>query len=698
VSDDRVIQRPNGSPHLFNREHSWMEFNRRVLAQAVGTEHLLLERVKFLAITASNLDEFFQVRVATLKDEFDAGVDRLSPDGRSVARQLVEISDNVAAFVAEQEHVWTAELVPALHDAGIDIVGWSELDQEDRKQVTDWFEREVFPVLTPLAVDRSHPFPYISNLSLNLAVLVADPDTLEERFARVKVPPRLPRVVPTAGGRSFVLLENVIAAHLDTLFPGMEVVGQWTFRVTRSVDIDDIDDEDAEDLLAAMEIELERRRFGRAVRLEVQQGTPSKVLGLLRDEHDLDDGDITTHDAPIDMRGLWALLALRRPDLKDETFNALVPSGFAGLDNDDVGSDVFAAIARGDRLVHHPYEAFSMTVEQFVRQAADDPNVLTIKMTMYRTSFESDIARSLTRAAQNGVQVAVLVELKARFDEAVNISWARRLEQAGVHVVYGVPGLKTHAKCILVVRQEGPTLRRYVHIGTGNYNASTAGTYEDMGLMSADPVLGDDLAQLFNHITGFSKAPAFARIVTAPSEARRRLRELIENEATYGVNGGVMVKTNAVTDPEVIDALYDASRAGVPIDLITRGICCLVPGVPGRSETIRVRSIIGRFLEHSRVYFFANGRGTDNPLWMIGSADLMSRNLDRRIEVLVPIDQPTLVERLENIVSAWQADDCRSWTLDSAGVWTRTTSLPSGLDSQIECYGIAETANHSALR
>jgi polyphosphate kinase len=689
---------PDGPPHLFNREHSWMEFNRRVLAQVRGTEHRLLERVKFLAITASNLDEFFQVRVATLKDEFDAGVDRLSPDGRSVARQVVEIGDNVAAFVAEQEHVWTAELVPALHAAGIELVAWSALDREDRKHVTSWFEREVFPVLTPLAVDRSHPFPYISNLSLNLAVLVADPDTHEERFARVKVPPRLPRIVPTPGGHHFVLLEDVIAAHLDTLFPGMELVGHWTFRVTRSVDIEDLDDEDAEDLLAAMEIELERRRFGRAVRLEVQHGTPAKVLGLLRDEHDLDDGDITVHSAPIDLRGLWALYALRRSDLKDEPFNALVPAGFAGLDNDNIGSDVFAAIAAGDRLVHHPYEAFSMTVEQFVRQAADDPNVLTIKMTMYRTSFESDIARSLTRAAQSGVQVAVLVELKARFDEAVNISWARRLEQAGVHVVYGVPGLKTHAKCILVVRQEGASLRRYVHIGTGNYNASTAGTYEDMGLMSADPVLGNDLAQLFNHITGFSKAPAFERIVTAPAAARDRLRALINNEASYGASGGIMVKTNAVTDPDLIDSLYDASRAGVPIDLITRGICCLVPGVPNRSETIRVRSIIGRFLEHSRVYFFANGRGTDNPLWMIGSADLMSRNLDRRIEVLVPIDQPRLVERLENIVNAWQGDECRSWTLDSDGYWTRMTAPPSGLDSQIECYDIAEAANHAAPR
>jgi polyphosphate kinase len=689
-----VSHLPYGPPHLFNREHSWMEFNRRVLAQALGTEHPLLERVKFLAITASNLDEFFQVRVAALKDEHDAGVDRLSPDGRSVARQLVEISDNASAFVAEQEHVWTTELVPALRAEGIAVVGWNDLDREDRKHVTAWFEREVFPVLTPLAVDRSHPFPYISNLSLNLAVLVADPDTSEERFARVKVPPRLPRIVSTPGGRCFVLLEDVIAAHLALLFPGMEVVGHWTFRVTRSVDIDDLDDEDAEDLLSAMEIELERRRFGRPVRLEVQHGTPARVLGLLRDEHDLDDGDITVHTAPIDMRGLSGFDALlRRPELKDEPLNALVPTGFAGLDHDLIGGDVFAALAESDRLVHHPYEAFSMTVEQFVRQAADDPSVLTIKMTMYRTSFESDIARSLTRAAQNGVQVAVLVELKARFDEAINISWARRLEQAGVHVVYGMPGLKTHAKCILVVRQEGATLRRYVHIGTGNYNASTARTYEDMGLMSADPVLGDDLAQLFNHITGFSKTPEFARIVSAPSEARTRLRELIANEATFGSQGGIMVKTNAVTDPELIDALYDASRSGVAIDLITRGICCLVPGVPGRSETIRVRSIIGRFLEHSRVYFFANGRGTDLPLWMIGSADVMSRNLDRRIEVLVPIDQPTLVERLENIVSAWQADQCRSWTLDSNGRWTRTTSPPSGLDSQVECYNIAEAAD-----
>jgi polyphosphate kinase len=685
-----VSQQPDGPPLLFNRENSWMEFNWRVLAQANEGEHPLLERVKFLGITSSNLDEFFEVRVAALKDEEDDDTRRLSPDGLSVAHQLVEITEKVGRFVAEQERIWLNEIVPALRAEGVLIADWSEFEVSDQKHLTDWFEREVFPVLTPLAVDRSHPFPYISNLSLNLAVLVSDPDSGEERFARIKVPARLPRLVAAEGSSSFVLLEELIAAHLHSLFPGMTVLGHWAFRVTRSVDIDDIDNEDAEDLLAAMEIELQRQRFGRPVRLEVQSGTPAKVLDLLRDEHDLNDDDVTFHAAPIDLKSVSQIHSIDRPDLKDEPFQPITPRRLRDGDG-ALSEDVLTAIAGGDMLVQHPYEGFQVTVEQFVRQAADDPNVLSIKMTMYRTSFESEIARSLTRAAQRGVQVAVLVELKARFDEAVNISWARRLEQAGVHVVYGLPGLKTHAKCILVVRQEGQSLKRYVHIGTGNYNAGTARSYEDISLLSSDPVLGDDLAQLFNHITGFSKAPTFKRIVMAPSRVRPQLAELIANEASYGSAGSIMVKTNAVTDPALIDSLYRASNAGASIDLIVRGICCLVPGVPAQSENIRVRSIVGRFLEHSRVYFFANGNGAGQPLWLMGSADMMPRNLDRRIEVLVPIERPVLVDRMQAIVRSWQADERRSWLLDSTGHWTRGTYPPHGLDSQQACYDLARS-------
>jgi polyphosphate kinase len=685
-----VSQLPDGPPLLFNRESSWMEFNRRVLAQANEGEHPLLERVKFLGITSSNLDEFFEVRIAALKDEEEDDARRLSPDGMSVARQLVEINENVGRFVVEQERIWLNELVPALDAEGVFIVGWNELDDSDQKQLTEWFERDVFPVLTPLAVDRSHPFPYISNLSLNLAVLVSDPDSGEERFARLKVPSRLPRLIAAEGSSTFVLLEDLIASQLDSLFPGMTVMGQWAFRVTRSVDIDDIDNEDAEDLLAAMEIELQRQRFGRPVRLEVQTGTPDKVLELLRDEHDLNDDDVTYHSAPIDLKSVSQLHGIDRPDLKDEPFHPITPRRLADRDG-AVPVDVLTAIAGGDMLVQHPYEGFQVTVEQFVRQAADDPNVLSIKMTMYRTSFESEIARSLTRAAQRGVQVAVLVELKARFDEAVNITWARRLEQAGVHVVYGLPGLKTHAKCILVVRQEGHTLKRYVHIGTGNYNAGTARSYEDISLLSADPVLGDDLAQLFNHITGFSKAPTFQRILMAPSRVRLQLAELIANEATYGAAGSIIVKTNAVTDPALIKALYRASNAGASVDLIVRGICCLVPGVPGQSENIRVRSIVGRFLEHSRVYCFANGNGEGQPLWLMGSADMMPRNLDRRIEVLVPIERSVLVERIRSIVRAWQTDQRRCWLLDGTGRWTRGTNPPHGLDAQQTCYELARS-------
>lgn len=676
---------------LFNRELSWLAFNRRVLAQARRGEHRLLERAKFLAITSSNLDEFYEVRVASLKDQFDAGVTHASPDGRSPGRQLSDVSEAVAALVLEQETVYHEELVPDLRAEGIEFMKWDELDVDARKRLSEWFEHQVFPVLTPLAVDRAHPFPYISNLSLNLAVLVVDPESGEERFARVKVPPRLPRYVSCAEGDRFILLEDVIASQLGQLFPGMEIGGYWTFRVTRSTDLDDIDNEDSDDLLAAMELELQRRRFGSPVRLEVHHAVPPHVLALLREEHDLDDGDVTYHRAPIDLRGLFDLLRLDRPDLKDDAQPLSLPARLTSAPGEK--PDIFSAIAQGDLLLHHPYESFAATVEEFVRQAAEDPNVLTIKMTLYRTSFDSEIAQLLAMAAQRGVQVAVLVELKARFDEAVNISWARRLEQAGVHVVYGVPGLKTHAKCILVVRAEGDRLRSYAHIGTGNYNSRTARTYEDLGLMTVDPAITDDLVQLFNYLTGYCRPPSFDRILTAPTALRARLQELTANEAHYGVDGRIVIKVNGLTDPALIDSLYAASQAGVSIDLVVRGMCALVPGLPGLSETINVRSIVGRYLEHSRIYFFANGNGQGHPLWFIGSADAMPRNLDRRVEVIVPVHGADQTRRLAGILRAALADGRRSWLLTSEGQWTRAgASSPAGmplLDAQLACSDLA---------
>ena len=657
------------SQRYLNRELSWLDFNGRVIALAQDDGLALLERVKFCAIASSNLDEFFQVRVAALKDQVAADIHAPSPDGRTPAQQLLEIGDRVETMIDEQEQLLLRTLMPALAAAGLGLLRWDDLDRTEAKQLVDVFEHRIFPVLTPLAVDPAHPFPYISSLSLNLAVIVRDPATGDRRFARVKVPPSLPRFQPVPGGRGVIALEDIIAAQLGALFPGMDIVDRWAFRVTRNADLSiDEDNEEAEDLLAAVEVELRRRRFGKAVRLEVAAGMAHEIVDLLVEELDLDADDVSYHEAPLDLRDLMQLTGADRPDLRDEPWPSVTP---AALGEADAGErSIFSVLRERDVLVHHPYESFTASVEEFVRQAADDPKVLSIKTTLYRTSGDSPIARSLIRAAERGVQVAALVELKARFDELRNITWARALERAGVHVVYGLVGLKTHAKCMLVVRQEDDALRRYLHVGTGNYNPSTARTYEDVGLLTSDPDLAADLQVLFNHLTGYSRNVTYRKLVDAPERLRGKVLELIENEAAHGDAGRIAMKMNAVVDPEMIDALYFASLAGVRVDLQARGICCLRPGVPGMSENIRVRSVLGRYLEHSRILHFANGDGPGAPCWYISSADLMPRNLDRRVEIMTPIEDPAQRDVLAGILESAWAPDVPSWSLGPDGSWT----------------------------
>ena len=666
---DTVIEARHASSdevRYLNRELSWLDFNARVLALADVGRTPLLERAKFLAIYSENLDEFFQVRVAALKDQVAAGLGAVSPDGLSPDAQLAAIRERVTELARHVERIFLDEIVPGLGDAGIQLSDWDTLDAEDRDHLVRVFEEQVFPVLTPLAVDPGHPFPYISNLSLNLAVLVRDPESGDRRFARVKVPNLLPRFVVLPDGERYVALEQVIAQHMQALFPGMEIVSHHPFRVTRNADLT-LEDGEADDLLAAVELELRRRRFGRAVRLEVMAGIDAETLALLRRELDLGEEDVYETVAPLDLGGLWNVWALHRPDLKDDVFRPVTPARLAGVDDEPV--DVFAAIRGGDILLHHPYDSFHTSVTAFIEQAAADPSVLAIKQTLYRTSADSPIVRALILAATEGKQVAAMVELKARFDEQANVGWARALEQAGVHVVYGVAGLKTHAKTSLVVREEPDGIRRYCHIGTGNYNERTARTYEDLGLLTCDPSVGADLTQLFNYLTGYARQQRFSALIVAPGDMRARLIELIEAEAALG--GRIVLKMNSLVDVEIIDSLYAAGRAGVEIDLIVRGICCLRPGVAGLSERIRVRSIVGRFLEHSRIYHFANGGGPGRPLYLIGSADLMPRNLDRRVEALVPIREAALQTRLQEVLDVNLADDEQSWALRCDGGWQR---------------------------
>lgn len=668
---------PDVGVRLLNRELSWLDFNARVLELAADDSVPLLERLKFVAIFSSNLDEFFQVRVAALKDQVAAKVSRPAPDGRGAIEQLEAISDEVASLVARQESTLLDLLIPALHDAGVSIISWDDVEQADRDHLVRVFEDRIFPVLTPLAVDPGHPFPYISSLSLNLAVEVRDPVGGERRFARVKVPSSLPRFVPLVGRQTFVPLEQLIASQLSTLFPGMAIDGHVAFRVTRNADLT-VEEEEADDLLAAVEMELRRRRFGRAVRLEVADAVSDEVLDTLLRELDLEMSDVTRHRGPLDLTGLWSVHGIDRDDLKDPVWASVTAPRFEAAT--DEGRSIFAVIRERDVLAHHPYESFHTSTEEFIKQAAEDASVLTIKMTLYRTSGDSPIVKSLIRAAERGVQVAVLVELKARFDEQANIAWAKALERAGVHVVYGLVGLKTHTKTVLVVRDDADGIRRYCHVGTGNYNSSTAKLYEDVALFTCDPEIGSDLTQLFNYLTGYSREAHYRRLLVAPRWLRHRMSDLIAQEATYGADGRIMMKMNALVDPAIIEALYAASQAGVKVDLFIRGICCLRPGVPGMSENITVRSLLGRYLEHSRVFYFAHGDGArpdgaTRALWLAGSADMMPRNLDGRVEALVPIASPELQLRLQEMFELLAEDDQSSWTLGADARWTRVPSM-----------------------
>ncbi|HEX2850768.1 MAG TPA: RNA degradosome polyphosphate kinase [Acidimicrobiales bacterium] len=663
-----------------NRELSWLDFNERVLALAEDKEQPLLERAKFLAIWSANLDEFFQVRVAALKDQLAAGVPGTTPDGITPGQQLRLIRERVAEQLGRVSSAFLDGVVPALADVGIRLSDWDALDDDDREYLVAVFEERIFPVLTPLAVDPGHPFPHISDLSLNLGVNVLDPVTRERRFARVKVPALLPRFVVMLDGERFVPLEQVIARHLDRLFPGMEIEGTFPFRVTRNADLS-IDEDEADDLLEAVELELRRRRRGRAVRLEVDASMPDDVRDLLVRELELHPLDVFVIDGPLDLSGLFAVHELDRPELKDEPWQGVTQPRLTA--DDDEVLDIFAVLRDGDVLVHHPYDSFATSVEAFIKRAAIDPDVLAIKQTLYRTSGDSAIVKALIRAAERGKQVAVLVEVKARFDEQRNITWAKALEDSGVHVVYGIVGLKTHSKTALVVRQEEDGIRRYCHIGTGNYNPKTARLYEDLGLLSADPALGADLTDLFNFLTGYSRQTSYRKLLVAPTTLKGRLIDLIRDEAAAGERGRIVLKMNGLDDPDVIDALYDASQAGVAIDLVVRSICSLRPGVAGLSENVRVRSIVGRYLEHSRIFFFGSRNGSEGA-YFIGSADLRRRNLQRRVEVVVPVDDPLLQARLQQVLDINLSDDENAWTLEPDGTWTAPSGTGSGTHRRLQ--------------
>ena len=681
---DKDGARPAGAgeaPAYLNRELSWLEFNARVLALAESPDTPLLERVKFLAIFSQNLDEFFQVRVAGLKEQVAAGITRRTPDGATPEEQLDVIKARAAELMERADRVFLGPVVSDLADAGIRFSTWSQLDDDDREWLAGEFQQRIFPVLTPLAVDPGHPFPYISSLSLNLGVLVRDPVAGERRFARVKVPSLLPRFVVMPDGERFVPVEQVIAEHLDELFPGMEITDSVAFRVTRNADLT-VEEEEAEDLLEAIELELRRRRFGRAVRVEVEDDISTDSLELIREELDLRADDVYAHAAPISLDGLWSVYAMNRDELKYESFQPTTQRRLQP-DEEDVHRSLFSVISEGDVLVQHPYDSFASSVEEFIRQAATDTRVLTIKLTLYRTSGDSPIVDSLIKAAESGKQVVALVELKARFDEENNIEWARRLERAGVHVVYGLVGLKTHTKTCLVVREEGSGVTRYCHVGTGNYNSKTARLYEDFGLLTRDPDLGSDLTQLFNYLTGYARDVEYRKLLVAPHTLRPRLTELIRNEASHGEHGHVVMKMNSLVDADMIDELYAASAKGVQVDMVIRGISCIRPQVPGLSERIRVRSIVGRYLEHSRVYRFANGGGEGVPLHFIGSADLMPRNLDRRVEAVVPITTPALQDRIDDVLDVLFTDDRLAWE-QRDDTWTKLEATDGSPDAHLQ--------------
>ncbi len=655
VATERRVTGSLAENPLLNRELSWIEFNSRVLDEALDPSQPLLERLKFLSIFSTNLDEFFMVRVSGLQEQNEANPAMSSPDGLSPLAQLRLISERLRPLLEVQMRCLLKQVLPGLEEYGVRIIPYGKLNREQREQLRDFFYERVFPVLTPLSVDPSHPFPYISNISMNLGTLVVpekpEDDEKEPRFARVKLPPNVPRLIQVKGeGHCFVVLEEVMAAHIESLFPGMRIVECQPFRITRDADIE-IEEDEAGDLLKTVEQQVRNRRFGFGVRLEVAAGMSQHMVRLLRNSLEIENQDVYTIDGPLNIPDLMTLYRLELPQLKDSPFAPATPAILRS------GETIFDAIRHQDILLHHPYESLAPVVE-FLRQAARDPSVLAIKQTLYRVGKDSPIVEALIEAAENGKQVAVLVELKARFDEENNILWARRLEKAGVHVIYGLVGLKTHSKMTLVVREEAESqLRRYVHLGTGNYNPVTARIYTDLGLFTADEDLGRDVSELFNYLTGYSKQIRYRKLLVAPVNLRESITEMIRREIEHhraGRPAGIVAKFNSVTDAGMIEELYAASREGVPIDLIVRGICCLRPGWPGRSETIRVGSIVGRFLEHSRIYRFINGGKEEIYL---GSADLMNRNLDRRVEVLFPIEDERIKERIVREILGPALDD-----------------------------------------
>jgi polyphosphate kinase len=672
---------PAGPDRYLNRELSWLDFNERVLALAERPTLPLLERTKFLAIFSDNLDEFFQVRVGGLKTQVNAGLGLGGRDEERPRQRLESISRRVRTLLDRRQAIFRAHLRD-LAGTGIHLSDWEQLDTDDRSYLEELFRERILPVLTPLAVDPAHPFPYISNLSLNLAVVVRAPGELVRRVARIKVPPLLPRFVVTEDREHFLPIEQLITRHLGSLFPGMEIVEHSPFRVTRNTDYD-IELDGEEDMVAAVESVLMRRRRSQiVVRLEIDPSMSEETLTLLTRELRLEEDDIYCIDGPLGLSGLWSLVGLDRPELKRKPWTPVTPAELAPTK--ESRTDLFGVIRGKDILVHHPYESFDTSVEEFIELAADDPAVLAIKLTLYRTSpDESDIMESLIRAAGEGKQVVCVLELKARFDEESNLAWAQRLEDAGVHVTYGVVGLKTHTKLCLVVRDEAGGLRRYAHIGTGNYNPETARLYEDVGLFTADPEVTEDASEVFNVLTGYSRQTDFGTLLVAPAGMRAALLELIRGQANE--RGRITIKVNSLVDGDIIDALYEASQAGAQVDLIARSICSLRPGVPGLSDHIRVRSIVGRFLEHSRILRFGTG---EDATYLIGSADLMPRNLDRRVEVLAPVQSAPLRARLDEIFDTLLADDALAWQLNPDGTWHRVSSNGE-LDAQEQFQQLA---------